>query len=200
MTLCIVAKNCLKERIGNQLPGAKSLFFGVAAIFLLPVSPLRPPRRPFFPYFCPLVQCPSCPQTWHGPARIRQSLERRRSIPVSMHATSTAWLTRGLCWWHENSVQNGSHRGCSIVWRLVERQNHSNAWQPKLLSPLSLVPVRSATCPHACRVQRFCSHPMVLQLYRPTDSPWPALGTAIIMVNHITPAGQRCSYLSSFMA
>jgi len=28
-------------------------FFWVAAIFLLPVSPLRPPRRPFLPYFCP---------------------------------------------------------------------------------------------------------------------------------------------------
>ena len=28
-------------------------FFWVAAIFLLPVFPLRPPRRPFLPYFCP---------------------------------------------------------------------------------------------------------------------------------------------------
>jgi len=30
--------------------------FGVAAIFLLPGSPLRPPRRPFWPYFCPYSQ------------------------------------------------------------------------------------------------------------------------------------------------
>jgi len=29
------------------------LIFRVAAIFLLPVSPLQPPRRPFLPYFCP---------------------------------------------------------------------------------------------------------------------------------------------------
>ena len=36
----------------NSKPGSKSSFFGVAAIFLLPVSPLRPPRRPFLPYFC----------------------------------------------------------------------------------------------------------------------------------------------------
>jgi len=34
-------------------PGSKSWFFWVAAIFLLPVSPLRPPRRSFLPYFCP---------------------------------------------------------------------------------------------------------------------------------------------------
>jgi len=37
----------------NRKPGPKSSFFWVAAIFLLPVSPLRPPRRPFLPYFCP---------------------------------------------------------------------------------------------------------------------------------------------------
>jgi len=48
----VLAKNCLKERIGNQ--GQKVDFFGrhhisTAAIFLLPVSPLRPPRRPFLP-------------------------------------------------------------------------------------------------------------------------------------------------------
>ena len=55
VTFCIVAKryvlakNCLKERIGNQ---GQKVDFLVAAIFLLPVSPLRPPRRPFLPYFC----------------------------------------------------------------------------------------------------------------------------------------------------
>jgi len=37
----------------NRKPGSKSWFFWVAAIFLLPVSPLRPPRRPFLPYFFP---------------------------------------------------------------------------------------------------------------------------------------------------
>jgi len=36
----------------NKKPGSKSLFWGVAAIFLLPVSPLRPPGRPFLTYFC----------------------------------------------------------------------------------------------------------------------------------------------------
>ena len=51
---CVLAKNCLKERIGNQ--GQKVNFFHVAAIFLLPVSPIRPPRRPFLPYFCPYSQ------------------------------------------------------------------------------------------------------------------------------------------------
>ena len=50
VTFCIVAKryvlakNCLKERIGNR---GKKLILGVAAIFLLLVSPLRPPRQPF---------------------------------------------------------------------------------------------------------------------------------------------------------
>ena len=59
VTFCIVAKryvldkNCLKERIGNQ---GQKVDFLVAAIFLLPVSPLRPPRRPFLPYFCPYSQ------------------------------------------------------------------------------------------------------------------------------------------------
>ena len=32
----------------NRKPGSKSSFFLVAAIFLLPVLPLRPPRWPFF--------------------------------------------------------------------------------------------------------------------------------------------------------
>jgi len=56
VTFCIVAKryvlakNCLKEWIGNQ---GKKLIFWVAAIFLLPVSALRPPIWPFLPYFCP---------------------------------------------------------------------------------------------------------------------------------------------------
>jgi len=40
----------------NRKPGSKSSFWGVAAIFLLPVSPLRPLRRPFLPYFCPYSQ------------------------------------------------------------------------------------------------------------------------------------------------
>ena len=50
VTFCIVAKryvlakNCLKERIENQ---GQKVDFWVAAIFLLPVSPLRPPRQPF---------------------------------------------------------------------------------------------------------------------------------------------------------
>ena len=47
---CVLAKKCLKEWIGNRV---KKFMFLVAAIFLLPVSPLRPPRRPFLPYFCP---------------------------------------------------------------------------------------------------------------------------------------------------
>jgi len=38
----VLAKNGLKERIGNQ--GQKVIFW-VAAIFLLPVSPLRPPAN-----------------------------------------------------------------------------------------------------------------------------------------------------------
>ena len=38
---------CLQE-VTNALS-----IFGVAAIFLLPVSPSLPPRRPFLPYFCP---------------------------------------------------------------------------------------------------------------------------------------------------
>ena len=56
VTFCIVAKryvlvkNCLKDRIGNQ---GQKVDFLVAAIFLLPVSPIRPARRPFLPYFCP---------------------------------------------------------------------------------------------------------------------------------------------------
>jgi len=36
----------------QEITNALSIFW-VAAIFLLPVSPLRPPRRPFLPYFCP---------------------------------------------------------------------------------------------------------------------------------------------------
>ena len=43
----VLAKNCLKERIGNQV---KELIFWVAAVFLLPVSPIRSPRRPSLPY------------------------------------------------------------------------------------------------------------------------------------------------------
>jgi len=56
VTFCIVAKryvlakNCLKEQIGNQ---GQKVDSWVAAIFLLPVLPLRPPRRLFLPYFCP---------------------------------------------------------------------------------------------------------------------------------------------------
>ena len=56
VTFCIVAKryilakNYLKEWIGNQV---KKLIFSVAAVFLLPVSALRPPTRPFLPYFFP---------------------------------------------------------------------------------------------------------------------------------------------------
>jgi len=56
---CIVAKRyvlvkkSLKELIGNQ---GQKVHFLVAAIFLLPVSPLRPPKRPFSPYFCPYSQ------------------------------------------------------------------------------------------------------------------------------------------------
>jgi len=56
VTFCIVtkwyvlAKNCLKEWIGNQ---GQKVDFRVAAIFLLLVSPLRLPRRPFLLYFCP---------------------------------------------------------------------------------------------------------------------------------------------------
>ena len=34
----------------NRKPGSKRSFFWVAAIFLLPVSPLRPPIGPFLPY------------------------------------------------------------------------------------------------------------------------------------------------------
>jgi len=55
VTFCIVvkrhvlAKNCL-EWIRKQ---GQKVDLGVAAIFLLPVSPLGPPRRPFLPYFCP---------------------------------------------------------------------------------------------------------------------------------------------------
>ena len=47
----ILAKKCLKERIGNQ---GQKVDFGVAAIFLLPVSALRPPWRPLLPYFLPV--------------------------------------------------------------------------------------------------------------------------------------------------
>jgi len=59
VTFCIVAKwyvlakNCLKERIGNRV---KKLTFWVTAIFLFPVSPLRPSRRPLLHYFCPYSQ------------------------------------------------------------------------------------------------------------------------------------------------
>ena len=51
----VLAKNCLKERIGNRV---KKLIFRVtaSAIFLLPVSPLWPPRRPFLPYFARTAQ------------------------------------------------------------------------------------------------------------------------------------------------
>ena len=58
VTFCIVAKryvlakNCLKEWVGNQ--GQR--FFWVAAIFLLQVSPLRPPRRPFCLIFARTAQ------------------------------------------------------------------------------------------------------------------------------------------------
>ena len=45
--LYVLAKNCLKERIGNRV---KELIFWVAAVFLLPVSPIWPPKRPFLPY------------------------------------------------------------------------------------------------------------------------------------------------------
>jgi len=50
---------CPSEKVSegvNRKQGSKSSFFWVAAIFLLPVSPLRPPRRPFLPYFCPYSQ------------------------------------------------------------------------------------------------------------------------------------------------
>ena len=56
VTFCIVvkryisAKNCLKERIGNQ--GQKVDFLSRRHISTS-VSPLRPLRRPFLPYFCP---------------------------------------------------------------------------------------------------------------------------------------------------
>jgi len=39
----------------NRKPGSKPDFC-VAAIFLLPVWPLRPPRRPFLPYFARTAQ------------------------------------------------------------------------------------------------------------------------------------------------
>ena len=60
VTFCIVAKryvlakNCLKEQIGNA--GPKSLILGVATIFLLPVSPPRPQRRPFCLIFARTAQ------------------------------------------------------------------------------------------------------------------------------------------------
>ena len=41
----VLAKKCLKESIGNL---GQKVHFWVAAIFLLPVLPLRPPRWPFF--------------------------------------------------------------------------------------------------------------------------------------------------------
>ena len=59
VTFCIVvkryvlAKNCLKERIGNQ---GQKVDFWVAAIFLLPVLPLRPPRRLFCLIFARTAQ------------------------------------------------------------------------------------------------------------------------------------------------
>ena len=40
----------------NRKPRLKSWCFGIAAVFLLPVSFLRPPRRPFLPYFCRTAQ------------------------------------------------------------------------------------------------------------------------------------------------
>ena len=46
---CVLAKNFLKEWIGNQ--GQRVHFWG-RRHFLLPVSPLQPPRWPFLPYFC----------------------------------------------------------------------------------------------------------------------------------------------------
>jgi len=55
VTFCIVAKwyvlakNFLKERIGNQ---GQKVDFGGRAIFLFLVLPLRPPKRPFLLYFC----------------------------------------------------------------------------------------------------------------------------------------------------
>jgi len=39
----------------QEVINALSIFW-VAAIFLLPVSPLRPPRRPFLPYFARTAQ------------------------------------------------------------------------------------------------------------------------------------------------
>jgi len=65
VTFCIVAKRyvlagkCPKERIGNQ----DHFDFGVAAIFLLPVLPLRPPRWPFLPYFC--LYSPAIGTRWY---------------------------------------------------------------------------------------------------------------------------------------
>jgi len=67
VTFCIVvkwyvlAKNFLKERIENQ--GQKVDFWGVAVIFLLPVSPLWPLRRPFLPYFC--LHSPAIGTKWY---------------------------------------------------------------------------------------------------------------------------------------
>jgi len=49
----VARKNCRKERIGNRV---KKLIFWVAAIFLLPVSPLQPQRQPFLPYFACTAQ------------------------------------------------------------------------------------------------------------------------------------------------
>jgi len=47
----------------NRKSGSKSLFFLVAAIFLLPVSALRRPRWPFLPHFCPYS--PAIGTRWH---------------------------------------------------------------------------------------------------------------------------------------
>jgi len=54
------SENYLKKWIWNQ---GRKLIFWVAAIFLLPVSPLRPLRRPFLPYFCPYS--PAIGTRWH---------------------------------------------------------------------------------------------------------------------------------------
>jgi len=93
VTFCIVAKRYvlakiyLKERMGNH--GRKVDFFWIAAIFVLPVPPLRPPRRPFLPYFCPyspVVGHPSnswasCIELWQPQAGLdKHTLIRTQNI------------------------------------------------------------------------------------------------------------------------
>ena len=70
----------------------------------------------------------------------------------------------------------------------AEWLDHSMALQPRLLSPSSFVSVPLAARPLTCKVQQFHSHPTTLQQYKHL---WPALGTAVILVNPSTLTSQQ---------